>query len=175
MNDLMAMVDAIMNTPTPDQRLAARLRTLGLILPTAPPPLIRPDLPPALILITHPNVLLGGEPRERSHAWWETPTPLDELIRAENRRRERMPIVMCRPEDESRIRQLLAERGMEDQVRLSSGPLIAAYVPEGEVLYYDPRPFLDELPPVFVAQPPPRYWLPPLVSPRSIVGITGVC
>ena len=168
-----AMVDAIMNTPipTPEQKAAARLRTLGLILPIHRP-LHRTDLPPKLILITHPNGLLGSEPVEREHAWWETPTPLDELIRAENVRKMRMPIVMCRPEDEPRIRAVLADGGLLDKVNLTASPLIAEHVPEGEVLFYDPRPFLDEHPPVFV-EPPPQRWLPPLLSPRNIVSITG--
>lgn len=157
------------------ERTAARLRTLGLILPTTAP-LIRTDLPPALILITHPNGLLGGEPRERSHAWWETNTPLDELIRAENIRKMRLPMVVCRPEDEPRIRAMLADGGLSDKVSLSpANPLLVEFVPEGQVLFYDPRPFLDEPLPVFVNPPRPRlYWAPPL-SPRNIASITGVC
>lgn len=176
MNDLMSMVDAIMNAPipTPEERAAARLRTLGLILLTAPPPLHRAGLPPALILITHPDGLLGSEPAEREHAWWENSTPLDELIRAENRRRMRLPMVVCRAKDEARLRTMLAEGGLLDKVSLSSAnPLLAEFVPEGQVLYYDPRPFLDIPPPVFVSPPQPRmYWAPPL-SPRDIVKITG--
>jgi hypothetical protein len=200
MTDFMAMVDAILNTPTPDEvfagqpavnnftaglssgnaeRTAARLRTLGLILPTTTTTLVRTDLPPKLILVDHPNGLLGSEPRrEREHPWWETSTPLDELIRAENRRRERLPIVMCRPEDEPRIRQQLAERGMVDQVRLTSGPLIAEYVPEGEVLYYDPRPFLDRMDEeltIFEPTSPRHRWVPPIMSPRDLIRITGAC
>jgi hypothetical protein len=172
------MVAIIMNTPipTPEQQTVGRLRTLGLILPRTRP-LIRTDLPPKLILIGYPNGLLGSEPVEREHAWWENSTPLDELIRAENRRRERMPIVMCRPEDEPRIRRLLAEGGFEDRVKLVSSSLIPEHVPPGEVLFYDPRPFLDQMDEelVIFEPTPPRRWVPPLLSPRDIVCVTGVC
>lgn len=83
-NDLrMAAVDAILNTPIPtrDERRVARLRTLGLVLPTTTT-LVRTDLPPHLILIDYPNGLLGSEPRrEREHAWWESSLDLRELVR----------------------------------------------------------------------------------------------
>lgn len=82
MNDL-ALIGLIMNTPipTPEQKTAARLSTLGLILPTVRP-LVRTDLPPALILVTYPHGLLGSEPRrEREHAWWESGPDLRQLVR----------------------------------------------------------------------------------------------
>ena len=84
--NVMAAVGAILNSPTPtrEEKTAARLRTLGLILPITTTMLVRTDLPPALILIDYPNGLLGSEPRrEREHAWWETGPGLRDLLRCD--------------------------------------------------------------------------------------------